>query len=77
MDLYNFFIKMYYNSKTDDEIANIKEYIKGVHAARICLADVALANVFSNEILQTAKTRALAFYEQLNNFKADIISSLC
>ena len=75
--LYNLFIKMYYNDKTDNEIANVKEYIKGVHAARICLADVALANVFSNEILQTAKKRALAFYEQLNNFKADIISSLC
>ena len=68
---------MYYNDKTDNEIENIKEYIKGVHAARICLADIALKNVFSNEILQTAKKRAIAFYEQLNNFKADIISSLC
>jgi hypothetical protein len=68
---------MYYNDKTDNEITNVKEYIKGVHAARICLADVALANVFSNEILQTAKKRALAFYEQLNNFKADIIGSPC
>jgi len=44
--LYNFFIKTYYSDKTDDEIINIKEYIKGIHFARFCLADVALKNVF-------------------------------
>ena len=76
-NLYNFFIKTYYSDKTDDEIAKIKEYIKGVHAARLCLADVVLANVFSNEILQTAKKRALAFYEQINKFKAYTIEVLC
>ena len=39
--------------------------------ARLCLADVTLKNVFSNEMLQTAKKRALAFYEQLYKYKAN------
>ena len=60
-ELYDFFIKTYYSEKSNDEIIKIKEHIKGVHAACICVASVILPNVFSTEMLNEAKRRAILF----------------
>ncbi len=60
-ELYDFFIKTYYSEKSNDEIIKIKEHIKGVHAASICVASVILPSVFSTEMLNEAKRRAILF----------------
>ena len=61
MDLYNRFLDIYYPEKNPEEISLIKECIRGVHAARICLASVTMPGIFSDEMLEEVKRRAVCF----------------
>ena len=61
VDLYDRFLDIYYPEKNPEEISLIKECIKGVHAARICLASVTMPGIFSDEMLEEVKRRAVCF----------------
>ena len=61
MDLYDRFLDIYYPEKNAAEISMIKECIRGVHAARICLASVTMPGIFSDEMLEEVKRRAVCF----------------
>ena len=57
--LYHRFLESYYPEAKASELSQIREQIRGIHAARICLSTVMMPGVFTDEILQEAKNRAL------------------
>ena len=71
MDLYDRFLNIYYSEKNAVEISLIKEWIRGVHAARICLASVTMPGVFSDVMLEEVKRRAICF----SQLKTDKLSN--
>ena len=62
--LYDSFLRAYYTLAEDADITDIKEWIKGVHSARICLASVIMPGAFPDEILRSARDRAVRFAGQ-------------
>ena len=69
-ELYEHFLQAYYSDRKDGELSQIREWIRGVHAAKICLAAVMMPGVFSDEMLAEAKRRALLFSEEHCSGKA-------
>lgn len=59
--LFDAFLAAYYSTASKERLAQIKEQIAGLLAARICTASAALPGVFSDEVLHEAKRRALSF----------------
>ena len=49
--LFDSFLRAYRPDLPEAEIAEWKEQIKGVHAARICLAPVVMPGIFPTEVL--------------------------
>ena len=62
-ELFDCYLKAYYPKKSEEDLAEMKNQIAGVHAARICLASVILPDVFPIEVFKTAKLRALKYAE--------------
>ena len=62
--LYDRFLNTYYSGQNDIDLSLIKEWIIGVHAARICFASVTMPGVFTDEMLALAKRRAISFSEK-------------
>lgn len=62
-ELYKCFLEDYYPSISSKKMEEIHLQIKGVYAARICLAVVLLPGVFPKEFLDKAKESAIRFYE--------------
>ncbi len=60
-DLYDRFLESYYPEAEASELSQIKEQIRGIHAARICLSSVVMPGVFTDDMLREAKYRALRF----------------
>ena len=63
--LFDSFLRAYRPDLPEAEIAEWKEQIKGVHAARICLAPVVMPGIFPTEVLKAAKDRAVRFSEKI------------
>lgn len=69
--LYDSFLIAYFDKSEDQDIfdgkvrdmADIKEQIRGVHAARLCLASVVMPGAFPDEVLIVSKNRAVRFAE--------------
>lgn len=69
--LYDSFLLAYFDKSEDQDIfdgkvrdmADIKEQIRGVHAARLCLASVVMPGAFPDEVLTASKNRAVRFAE--------------
>ena len=59
--LYDRFLNTYYSGENDINLSLIKEWVRGIHAARICLASVTMPGVFTDEMLAEAKRRAIGF----------------
>ena len=62
--LFDRFLDAYYHDKNGIGLSQIREYIRGIHAAVICLASAAMPGVFTDEMLAEAKRRALRFSEE-------------
>ena len=62
--IFDEFLDAYYPSMSSGERAELLLYIRGIHAARICLADVTMPGVFSADILSKAKQRAIDFSKE-------------
>jgi len=62
--IFDEFIEAYDPSMSAAERAEIILQIRGVHAARLCLADVVLPGVFPADVLQKAKKRAINFSDE-------------
>ncbi len=63
--LFDTYLEAYYPRADAGERSRIKEVIRGVHAARICLATITMPGVFTDEMLTEVKRRAVHFSEQL------------
>lgn len=61
--IYEKFLKAYYPGISEEKLLHLKEWIKGVHAARFVLVAVVMPGVFPEEILKEAANRAVLFYE--------------
>ena len=59
--LYDRFLDTYYSGNNNIDLPLVKEWITGIHAARICLASVIIPGVFTDEMLAEAKRRAVIF----------------
>lgn len=64
-ELFECYLKAYYPEKNEEELAETKKLIVGVHAARICLASVVLPDVFPEEVFKAAKSRAVQYAESM------------
>ena len=73
--LFDRYLEHYYPKADKAELANIKETIKGVHAAQISLASVRIPGVFNEEILREVKERAVSFSRR--DQLADMESGIC
>ena len=62
--LYDRFLNIYYSEEKNIDLPLIKEWIAGVHAARLCLASITMPGVFTDEMLAEAKRRAIGFSEK-------------
>lgn len=62
--IYKRFLSTYYSEKDDTELSLINEWIRGAHAARLCLAPVLMPGVFSDEMLTEVKDRAVRFSQE-------------
>lgn len=62
--LYERFLQTYYSDRKAGGLSQIKEWIRGVHAARICLCSVMMPGVFSDEMLAEVKRRAILFSQE-------------
>ena len=47
--------------KEKADVTNIRRYIEGIHFARLYLASVVMPGAFSDEVLKTAKEKAVRF----------------
>ena len=63
-DLFDRFLESYYPGADAEKLSEIKEVVRGVHAAQISLASVRMPGVFTEEMLREVKERALAFAGQ-------------
>ncbi len=77
--IFDEFIEAYDPSMSAAERAEIILQIRGVHAVRICLADVVLPGVFPADVLQKAKKRAISFSDEYcrNGRKSLFFSATC
>ena len=73
--LFDRYLEQYYPKADKAELADIKETIKGVHAAQISLASVRIPGVFNEEILREVKERAVSFSRRKQ--LADMESGIC
>ena len=62
--LYCRFLESYYSEKSETELSLINEWIRGVHAARLCTVSVALPGLFTGEMLDEVRQRAIVFAEK-------------
>ena len=62
--LFDTFLEAYYSRAGAGEISRIREVIRGVHAARVCLARVTIPGAFTEEMLLEVKRRAVHFSER-------------
>lgn len=69
--LYDLFLREYLGLPEDRDISPVKKWIKGIHAARICLAPVLLPGAFPKEALLIAKERAMSFADRIKDGKYD------
>lgn len=69
--LYDLFLREYSGLPEERDISAVKEWIKGIHAARICLAPVLLPGAFPKEALCIAKERAMSFADRIKVGKYD------
>ena len=58
---YDSFLRVYFALTEDADIRDIKEQIEGIHSARICLAHVIMPGVFTDDILRSARERAIGY----------------
>lgn len=65
-ELFDCYLKAYYPEKSEIELDEMKKQIVGIHAARICLASVVLPGVFPEEIIKTAKSRAVSYVKSVD-----------
>ena len=59
--LYDSFLRAYFTLAEDADLTEIKEQIKGIHSARICLAHVIMPGTFPDDILRSARDRAIEY----------------
>ena len=62
--LFDTYLEACYPRADVGERSRIKEVIRGVHAARICLAAITMPGVFTEEMLREVKRRAVYFSER-------------
>ena len=62
--MYETFLRAYYRRNEGEDLTEIKEWIRGIHSARITLASIVMPGVFSKEVLCAARDRAIRFAEQ-------------
>lgn len=62
--VYETFLRAYYRRNEGEDLTEIKEWIRGIHSARITLASIVMPGVFSKEVLCAARDRAIRFAEQ-------------
>lgn len=62
--LYDRFLNTYYSGERGIDLSLIKEYIIGIHAARICLTYVTIPGVLTDEMLAQAKRRSISFSDK-------------
>ena len=60
--LFDVYLKSYYPDIEDKVLSDMKERIRGIHAARICIASVILPGVFTDEELKEARRRSLEYW---------------
>ena len=61
--LFDRYLSLYYGLHDDESLAEVKRIIIGVHGARLTHASIVLPGVFTDDMLKTAKERALRFAE--------------
>ncbi len=59
--LYCRFLETYYPEKSETDLSLVNEWIRGVHAARLCTVSVALPGLFTKEMLDEVRQRAVNF----------------